>query len=247
MDSHISPSAYPDHSRPSSGNGQISALGFLGIFLLLLIPGVNLLLLLLWACGGCRKRAKRSLARGLLLFLLITVSLLTLLATLFWSSARHVIQEKGISIDAFTRTAAVLARHSHELPRSLQAGDPQVLEEVWAELDTRTRTDLLDTVSRSDMLSQAVSTAELPVPQDGENLQATLSCGSDFEFRGYIQLARLRGFAYEDFDRSGLTEEEAIAAGLWTGSMENTCIRARYADGAVIAEYMTRDTLAQLP
>lgn len=56
----------------------ISAWGWLGIILLMGIPFVNLVLTIVWACGGCRKNAKKSFARGVLLYVLLGI-LLTLL------------------------------------------------------------------------------------------------------------------------------------------------------------------------
>ena len=45
----------------------ISAWGFIGIMLLMCIPIVGILLVIIWACGGCRKLCKRSLARATLI------------------------------------------------------------------------------------------------------------------------------------------------------------------------------------
>jgi len=49
----------------------ISTGSYIGIFLLLMLPVVNLVCLLVWACGGCRKRGKANLARALLVWMLI--------------------------------------------------------------------------------------------------------------------------------------------------------------------------------
>lgn len=57
----------------------ISAWGWLGIILLMGIPFVNVVLTIVWACGGCRKNAKKSFARGVLLYVLLGI----LLALLF--------------------------------------------------------------------------------------------------------------------------------------------------------------------
>ena len=59
----------------------ISALGWVGIFLLLGIPIVNVILLIVWACGGCRKNAKKSFARGTWLMVLISVVLMAVIGT----------------------------------------------------------------------------------------------------------------------------------------------------------------------
>lgn len=53
----------------------ISTGGYIGIFLLLMLPIVNLILLIVWACGGCRKQGKANLARALLVWILIVTVL----------------------------------------------------------------------------------------------------------------------------------------------------------------------------
>lgn len=47
---------------------------YLGSILLMMIPVLGWLLAIIWACGGCRKYAKRNLARGSLLYALITAA-----------------------------------------------------------------------------------------------------------------------------------------------------------------------------
>lgn len=59
----------------------VGAWGWVGIFLLMGIPIVNLVLLIAWACGGCRKNVKKSYARGTLLMILITVVLFLVIGT----------------------------------------------------------------------------------------------------------------------------------------------------------------------
>lgn len=49
----------------------VSALGWFGIFLLCGIPLVGPLLVIIWACGGCRKQNKRTYARGILISWLV--------------------------------------------------------------------------------------------------------------------------------------------------------------------------------
>ena len=82
------PGATPAYGANSFSSGEITpedlkgtpfepvyAWGWVGIFLLLGIPIVNLVLLIVWACGGCRKNVKKSFARGSLLMVLITAVL----------------------------------------------------------------------------------------------------------------------------------------------------------------------------
>ncbi len=51
----------------------ISAWGFIGIMLLMCIPIVGLILTIVWACGGCRKLCKRSLARATIIMAVIGI------------------------------------------------------------------------------------------------------------------------------------------------------------------------------
>ena len=56
--------------------GKVMSTGaFLGTFLLLLIPGVNILLIILWAIGAAKNRNKVNLSRGLIIFFFIEVLL----------------------------------------------------------------------------------------------------------------------------------------------------------------------------
>ena len=49
----------------------ISTGAYIGIFFLLMIPVVNLICLIIWACGGCNKKNKTNLSRALLVWMLI--------------------------------------------------------------------------------------------------------------------------------------------------------------------------------
>jgi Predicted membrane protein len=53
----------------------ISTGAYVGIMFLLLIPILNLLLLIIWACGGCNKRNKRNLSRAILIWMVIGAAL----------------------------------------------------------------------------------------------------------------------------------------------------------------------------
>lgn len=65
----------PPAAAPVYKEEPISTGGYIGIFLLLMIPIVNLICLLIWACGGCSKRNKTNLSRALLVWMLISAVL----------------------------------------------------------------------------------------------------------------------------------------------------------------------------
>lgn len=53
----------------------ISVGGYLGIFLLMLLPGINVILLIIWACGGTKKQSLRNFARASLIVLFFALVL----------------------------------------------------------------------------------------------------------------------------------------------------------------------------
>ena len=64
----------PLETQPSD---SISVLGWVGITFLMLIPGVNILLLIIWALGGCRKKQKARFARAQLIVIAFFALLIT--------------------------------------------------------------------------------------------------------------------------------------------------------------------------
>lgn len=62
---------------------KITAKGWVGILFLMLIPAVNLVFLVFWAFGGCRKQEKIVFSRAALAFVLITAAVTLLLFTVF--------------------------------------------------------------------------------------------------------------------------------------------------------------------
>ncbi len=77
------PEAYANGRYEPRGDESISSLGWMGIIVLLLIPGLNILLLIIWALGGCRKKQKSFFARGVLFIFLIAAFTGVMFATVF--------------------------------------------------------------------------------------------------------------------------------------------------------------------
>ena len=74
---------------PVPGEGSpyqpVSTLGWMGILLLLCIPLVNLVLAIVWACGGCRKVTKSAYARAWLLMMVLGLILTGVLGGVCYS------------------------------------------------------------------------------------------------------------------------------------------------------------------
>lgn len=83
----------------------ISTGSYIGIFFLLMIPIVNLICLLVWACGGCARRNKTNLSRALLVWMLIGAvlgGLVFLAGSLLFGDTLDSIRELGSQINAAT-------------------------------------------------------------------------------------------------------------------------------------------------
>ena len=64
------PAPDPNALPPGSKYEPITTGGFIGIMLLMMLPLINFILLLVWACGGCRKVNKTNFARAMLVVML---------------------------------------------------------------------------------------------------------------------------------------------------------------------------------
>ena len=80
------PMFYANEERRPPAGARYSVMGvgsFLGTLLLMMIPVINLILLIVWACGGCVNQNKRNYSRAMLIliaiFLILDFALLALL------------------------------------------------------------------------------------------------------------------------------------------------------------------------
>lgn len=69
------PAPASDAPAPGSKYELITTGGYIGIMFLMCIPVIGLLLMIIWACGGCRKLQKRNLARASLIMMAISLVL----------------------------------------------------------------------------------------------------------------------------------------------------------------------------
>ncbi len=79
----------------------ISTGGYIGIMFLMMLPLINLILLIIWACGGCKKVNKRNFARAMLVWMLIASvlgGLLFLVGGFLFGDTINTLKEYGTSI-----------------------------------------------------------------------------------------------------------------------------------------------------
>ena len=90
--------AYGDAAPPKGSKYEpITAGGYIGIMLLMCIPVIGLILTIIWACGGCRKVNKRSLARATLIMMAVSLVLSLIIGIAGKAVFNSVLKEIGIS------------------------------------------------------------------------------------------------------------------------------------------------------
>ena len=88
--------------QPPYVEEPISTGDYIGIFLLMMIPLVNLICLIVWACGGCKKVNKRNLSRAMLVLMLIGIGLgilVTLAGGLLFGDVFNELGELGKALE----------------------------------------------------------------------------------------------------------------------------------------------------
>ena len=94
---------YGADAAPAKGSKYepITAGGYIGIMLLMCIPVVGIILTIIWACGGCRKVNKRSLARATLIMMAVGIVISLIMTFVLKSVFNKAMEASGL--DAFMK------------------------------------------------------------------------------------------------------------------------------------------------
>ena len=85
------------YTPPAGKYAPIGLGGWMRILLLMLIPIVNILLIIVWACGGCKRITQRSFARATLIMMSVAIVLIMTIGFVARKSIDAFIQESGIA------------------------------------------------------------------------------------------------------------------------------------------------------
>ncbi len=90
---------YAGEIPPAKGSKfePITTKGYIGIMLLMCIPIVGLILMIVWACGGCKKINKKNFARATLIVMAISLVLSLILGLVFGSVAKSALASAGLA------------------------------------------------------------------------------------------------------------------------------------------------------
>jgi len=115
--------AYGDAAPPKGSKYEpITAGGYIGIMLLMCIPLIGLILTIVWACGGCRKVNKRSLARATLIMMAVSLVLSLIIGIAGKAVFNSVLKQVGISSSQTTGLLSGLGGEEEESSGGLLSG-----------------------------------------------------------------------------------------------------------------------------
>ena len=252
---------------PGSRYELSSTGGFIGILLLMCIPLVGLILMSVWACGGCRKLQKRNLARASLILAVIGLALSLVLGFAFRGVIGRMSAE-GIGGTAGAAQSLGLGALLSGSPAGGGAaedqggtGTPGVLSGLVGVFSGHAGTEAEDGSS-----SGTGDLAGLPEAVDQMNQDASAKAGgwpgglraypggaavsvetyrtqvtgtTREEMRSYIEALKKDGFAFQDFYELGFTEADMLELNGWWGTDGTLYLSLSYYDGTVTIDHMT--------
>ncbi len=233
----------------------ISAWGFIGILLLMCIPIVGLILTIIWACGGCRKVTKRSLARASLIMMVIAVILgliIALVGGLLVNSFANSIDAGADKGGIFGGITGLLDSNSDsgsdneemgalgELFSALGAitggeGDVSGLEGLFGAVEDINR----DAEAANDGWPKSLRKYPGGKSKAVASYRTEISETSEQEMLEWIDSLKRDGYEYSDFYDFGMSEEDMLSSGGWWGTNGTYYISVSCYDGTVTVDHTT--------
>jgi len=243
----------------------ISAWGYIGISLLMCIPVVGLILMIIWACGGCRKLQKRNYARAMLIMFLIGFLFSLIFGFIAKKTVNKVVENIGIEATDEEKgkdniinmlISKLISGEEAEAEHS-QSGN--AMESDMAEIN-----DLLNNVEtliggefEADAVMGEIEQAQKEASKHADGWPASLPDYPDGEMRAvadyrteitgtsqesmlaYIEMLKQKGFTYDDFYNFGMSEEDMLSFGGWWGTDDNLYVSLSYYEGVVTIDHLT--------
>lgn len=207
----------------------ISAWGFIGIMLLMCIPIVGILLVIIWACGGCRKLCKRSLARATLIMAAIGLVISLII---------------GIAAGGFINF----------LSKNADADEPGGIAAVFSSIAGDKNGEglmgLLENIEGINKVAEKQNNGwpkKLRKYPGGEAKSVTsyrteISGTTADEMFSWIEDLKKDGYKFQDFYDIGMTEQDMLDMNGWWATDGKLYLSMSFADGTV-----TVDHLSELP
>lgn len=232
----------------------ITTWGYIGIGLLMCIPFVGLILMIIWAFGGCKKVNKRNLARASLIMMAIGLVFSLIFSFILKSVFNKVAETAGLDANAITSLIGGEEEVTNSDIEELEAlGDVlESLEALTGEDSTAEEnseggslSDLVDEVTEINQAAEAAndgwpaSLREYP----GGTATATASYRTEItdttleEMLAWIEDLKSDGFEYQDFYDFGMTEEQMLEWNGWWATDGEIYLSVSYSEGTVIVDH----------
>lgn len=240
----------------------ISTGGFIGIMLLMCIPIIGQILMIVWACGGCRKVNKRSLARASLIMLVVGIVISLLLGFVFKSLFNNVMREienkTGVSVTDTTDGSSgdtgglggllgLVGGLTGDEPTNSDIEKLEDLEKVLGSLggEDSGLGDLIGGAKEANREAEAINDGWPKTlrtyPGGTANAVASyrteISGTTQEEMMAWIEQLKSDGFEYQDFYDFGMTEEDMLSMNGWWAYDGTTYLSVSYSDGNVIVDH----------
>lgn len=261
-----SPAAPGGEAAPAKGSKYepITAGGYIGIMLLMCIPILGQILTIVWACGGCRKVNKRSLARASLIMMAVALVLSLVIGFFARGLISNIVDQvedrAGISVSGQnagdTEDAGGLLGIIGGLTGSggdnsgVTNRDIEALEELEGLLGALggEGSGLADAIDGAQQANRDAEAANDGWPKTlraypGGTSTAVASYRTEItdttleEMLAWIENLKKDGFAYQDFYDFGMTEEDMLGMNGWWAYDGNTYLSVSFSEGKVTVDH----------
>lgn len=248
------PPAQPTELTAESVKGTkyepISAWGFIGIMLLMCIPVVGLILTIVWACGGCRKICKRSLARAAIIMTVIGIVIGIIFALVGGALINSLLDKAGIETNGEGIFSGSEDTESSDYSELGQLGEALGALEALAGLTGGESGDLSglfenieDINAQAEAKNNGWPKALRKYPGGTQAAVASyrteISDTSEEKMLSWINGLKSDGYKYTDFYGFGMSEEDMLSSGGWWGTNGTYYISVSYYDGTVTVDHLT--------
>ena len=242
---------------PDSRYGLISTWGFIGIMLLLCIPIIGFILMIVWACGGCRKYQKRNLCRAMLIFMAVSLVISLILGFAIKGLVNSAIDTVKDQIGESTGTEedagglaglfAGLTGDSSGSGNSSDTGTEDLLSGIFGELLGGDLSGLLgevDDINEEASKNSSGWPSDLPKYPDGsmnevENYRTEITGTSADTMWSYIETLKNKGYKFQDFYQMGMSEADMKSMNAWWGTNGKWYLSISFVDGTVTVDHTT--------
>lgn len=263
---------YPQKEQapgPDSPYGLISTWGYIGIMLLMCIPVIGFILMIVWACGGCKKLQKRNFSRAMLLIMVFSMVLSLIISLVFGGLIKSLIgtideQISESSDPDFLSESNISSNDEAEeseddllssLFGGLLGGEEEQQEEsseddITGILSGLLGGDLAELMGEVDDINEEASKnsngwpSDLPDYPDGtmneiEDYRTLITDSSVETMWEYVETLKNEGYEFRDFYQFGMSESDMRSIDAWWGTNGKWYLSISYADGTVTVDHTT--------